>query len=75
VGRGFLEDLRRIDPLIQGERSTLAFMRAKMQTNKDVFKEGEKCQRPNNGADASNDIVLRRYRTVCGPYSVEDIQR
>ena len=40
-----------------------------------VFKEGEKCKRPNNGADASNDIVLRGYGTICGPNSIEDIQR
>ena len=40
-----------------------------------VFEEGEKCERPNNGTDASNDIVLRGYGAGCGPDSVEDIQR
>lgn len=46
---------------------------AKEETH--VFKEREQCQRPNNGAEAPNDIILGRYRTSCGPDSVEDIQR
>jgi len=40
-----------------------------------VFTEGEKCQSPNNGTDSSDDVLLRRNGTRCGPDSIEDIQR
>ncbi len=55
------------------ERLTSGRENAKKGTH--VFKEGEKCQRPNDGANSSNDIFLGRYGARCGPDSIEDIQR
>jgi len=40
-----------------------------------VFKEGQKCQGPNDGAKTPNDIFLGRYWARCRPDSIEDIQR
>jgi hypothetical protein len=53
----------------------LAFSKEKAEDDTHVFKEREKCQRPNNGADTTDYILLRRNRAICGPYSVKDIQR
>jgi hypothetical protein len=50
-------------------------LKKKTEESTHVFKEGDNCQRPNNGTNSSNDIFLRRYGARCGPDSIEDIQR
>jgi hypothetical protein len=40
-----------------------------------IFQEREKSQRPNYGADGSDDILFRRHGARRAPDSIEDIQR